>query len=87
MKIEKKDLVPLLELDFSKYEYYADYLPYRWTNGKTEFFNRESMKWEKTQKFDARKKFETPFEFDIDMFDESHKDQFIEWTLGYVNRK
>lgn len=86
-ELEKKDLAKVLDLDFSRYEYYADNMPYRYEikGKKTEYFNRGDLKW-KPSAIDIRAKYVTPFEFNIDEYDESHQDQFVDWVLEYVNR-
>lgn len=85
MKVDRKDLIPLLGLDFSKYEYYIDYLPYRQAK-KTEYFDRDDLAW-KDIDFDARAKWNKPFEFDIAKVSEDNKDIFVDMVLAYVNKK
>lgn len=86
-ELEKKDLAKLLDLDFSRYEYYADFVPYRYEikGGDTEYFDRNDLKW-LPSKIDIRAKYVTPFEFNVDEYDESHQDQFVDFVLEYINR-
>lgn len=80
--IERKELLPLLDLDFSKYEYYIDYLPYRQSKNDTEYFDREDLAW-KDIDFDARAKWQVSD--DIAKVSENNADVFVNMILEYVN--
>ncbi len=84
--MDRKELEGLLGLDFGKYEYYMDFVPYRWADGKTEYFDVNSKEWKSAQ-VDIQKKFTTPFEFNVDLYEESEKNKFIDVVLELVNRK
>lgn len=87
-RVEKEKLAELLDLDFSRYKYYADYVPYRYEvkSGSTEYFDRNDLEWLKSDE-DIHAKYVTPFEFDIDEYTESQKDQFIDWVLEFVSEE
>lgn len=85
--MDKKELENLLDLDFNKYEYYTYYLAYRYSknDGKTEYFGRDSMNWVKSD-IDIRARYVNPIEYDVDEFDEKHKEQFVDFVMEYINR-
>ena len=85
-KIDRKDLISVLDLDFSKYEYFMDYLPYRQKGKKTEYFDRDDLAWKEID-FDAKGKWNTPFAFDIAKADKEQQETFIDLILEYVNRR